>query len=665
MLDADNFFDRDVRYKRWDGTQRLDALEPDELLGAMSDELLSGGDLEDAMARLARWGMPGRMEGMQDLLERLRAAKQKRAERHDLSGIFDELKQKLEEVKQLERDGLDRREQQETTDEALKQAMQNMARQRRERLDALPDDVGRAIRGLKDYEFVEPKAAEKYQELLKQLQEQVLGSYFKNMRESLKGLTSEQLEHTRQMVRDLNRALKERAEGGDPDFEAFQRQYPELAGNATDWDDLLKQLAMGMAAMRSLWNSMSGEMREQLEELLGAAFDDPGLQSAMNDLADTLGQLMPLDGYQHDLSGDDPLTLAEALGLMDEMNQISDLEDVVRSARDHGDLAAMDPEQVERLAGTKARQSLEELQKMTELLEEAGLIRKDGERYELTPRGIRKIGQRSLEEIFSTLKRDAFGKHRADSRGRGGDPTDELKTYEFGDPFLLDLPGTVRNAVFRGGVGTPVKLHPTDFEVYRTELMTQSATAILVDVSRSMLFRGCFLAAKKVTLALDSLIRSTFPKDDLYIIGFSAYATQLKPTDLPRLTWNEYVYGTNMQHAFQTARTLLSRSRGKNKQILLITDGEPTAHFEEGNPIPRFAYPPTKRTFEETLREVLRCTRESITINTFMLARGHYLVDFVNQMSKVNGGRAFYVEPEKLGEFVLIDYVSHKKRRVA
>jgi uncharacterized protein with von Willebrand factor type A (vWA) domain len=663
MLDSERPFFEDVRYKRWDGTQRLDALEADELLGAMSDELLSGGDLEDAMARLARWGMPGRMEGMQDLLERLRAAKQKRAERHDLSGIFDELKRKLEEVKRLEREGLDRREQQETTDDALKHAMQNLARERREQLDALPDDVGRAIRGLKDYEFVEPKAAEKYQELLKQLQEQVLGSYFKNMRDSLKNLSPEQLEHTRQMIRDLNRALKERAEGGDPDFEAFQRQYPELAGNAKDWDDLLKQLAMGMAAMRSLWNSMSGAMREQLEELLGAAFDDPGLQSAMNELADTLGQLMPLDGYQHDLSGDDPLTLAEALGLMDEMNQLSDLEDVVRSARDQGDLTAMDPEQVERLAGTKARQSLEELQKMSQVLEEAGLIRKDGDRYELTPRGIRKIGQRSLEEIFSTLKRDAFGKHRADSRGRGGDPTDELKTYEFGDPFLLDLPGTVRNAVFRGGAGTPVKLQPADFEVYRTELVTQSATAILVDVSRSMLFRGCFLAAKKVTLALDSLIRSTFPKDDLFIIGFSAYATQLKPADLPRLTWNEYVYGTNMQHAFETARTLLSRSRGKNKQILLITDGEPTAHFEDGRV--RFSYPPTKKTFEETLREVVRCTREGITINTFMLARGHYLVDFVNQMSKVNRGRAFYVEPEKLGEFVLIDYVTHKKRRIA
>lgn len=658
----DRFFD-EVRYKRWDGTQRLDALEADELLGAMSDELLSGSDLEEAMARLARFGLPGRMEGMQELLERLRAAKQKRAERHDLSGIFDELKEKLEEVKRLEREGLDRRERQETTDEALKQTMAKLARERRAQLDALPEDVGRAIRGLKDYEFVEPKAAEMYEKLLKQLQEQVLGSYFKNMKQSLKDLTPGQLERTRQMIRDLNRALKERMDGREPDFEAFQRQYPELAGGAKDWDDLLKQLATGMAAMRSLWSSMSGEMREQLEELLGAAFDDPGLQSAMNELADTLGQLMPLDGHQHELSGDDPLTLAEALGLMDEMNQLSDLEDAVRGARDHGDLSNMDPEQVERLAGTKARQSLEELQKMSELLEEAGLIRKDGDRYELTPRGVRKIGQRSLDEIFKTLKRDAFGTHRADARGRGGDPTDELKTYEFGDPFLLDLPGTVKNAVFRSGVGTPVKLVPADFDVYRTELVTQSATAILVDVSRSMLFRGCFLAAKKVTLALDSLIRSSFPKDDLYIIGFSAYATQLKPADLPRLTWNEYVYGTNMQHAFETARTLLARSRGKNKQILMITDGEPTAHFEDGRV--RFSYPPTKKTFEETLREVVRCTREGITINTFMLARGHYLVDFVNQMSKLNGGRAFYVEPEKLGEFVLIDYVNNKKRRVA
>src|SRR6266545_2234978 len=656
-------FSEGIRYRRWDGTQRLDALEAEELLGAMSDELLAGGDLEDALARLSRWGIPGRMDGMKDLLERLRAAKQRRAERHDLSKVFDELKEKLDEVKRLEREGLERRRAAEAPDEQMRQAMQKLAQDRLAQLDALPQDFGRAMRALKDYEFVEPKAAEKYQELLKQLQEQVLGSYFKNMRDSLKNLTPEQLERTRQMIRDLNRALKERMEGGEPDFEAFQRQYPELAGGAKDWDDLLRQLAQGMAAMNSLWQSMSPEMRDQLEGMLGAAFSDPGLQSAMSDLAETLSQLMPMDSYDHALSGDEPMTLAEALGLMDQMNQLSDMEDTVRAARAAEDLAALNAEDVERLAGPGARQSLEQLRKMTELLEEAGLIRKDGERYELTPRGIRKIGQRSLEEIFATLKRDAFGSHRARTRGRGGDPTDELKTYEFGDPFLLDLPDTVKNAVYRDGAHVPVKLKAEDFSVYRTELMTQSATAILVDVSRSMLFRGCFLAAKKVTLALDSLIRSTFPKDDLYIIGFSAYATQLKPTDLPGLSWNEYVYGTNMQHAFETARTLLSRSRGKNKQVILITDGEPTAHFEDGRP--KFSYPPARRTFEETLREVVRCTREGITINTFMLARGHYLVDFVNQMSKINTGRAFYVEPEHLGEYVLVDYVTHKRRRVA
>ena len=655
----------DARYRRWDGTQRLDGLEADELLGAMSDELLSGADLEEAMARLARWGIPGRLEGLQDLMDRLRAARQKRSERHGLEKIFDELKEKLDEVTRLEREGLERRASAEAPTPDLGDAMRRMADERLAKLDALPPDVGRAIRALRDYEFVEPKAAEAYQDLLRMLQEQVLGSYFSNMRDSLRNLTPEQLARTKRMIKDLDRALRERMQGGEPDFEAFQREYPELAGRAKDWDDLLRQLAMGMAAMRSLWQSMPGDMRDQLEQLLSGAFDDEGMRQAMSQLAETLSELMPMDGRAYEMSGDEPLSLVEALELMRQMDRLSDLEDTLRTASDPSELDGIDAAELEQLAGPGARQALEDIKRVAKLLEEAGLIRKDGERYELTPRGIRKIGQRSLEEIFATLKRDAFGGHRARLRGRGGDPTDELKTYEFGDPFLLDLPGTVRNAVMRGGRGTPVRLAPVDFDVYRTELVTQSATAILVDVSRSMLFRGCFLAAKKVTLALDSLIRSTFPKDDLHIIGFSSVAEVLKPADLPGLTWNEYIYGTNMQHAFATARGLLSRSRGKNKQVILITDGEPTAHFEAGNPIPRFSYPPTRRTFDETLREVVRCTRDGITINTFMLARGHYLLDFVDQMSKINHGRAFYVEPERLGEYVLIDYVDNKRRRVS
>ncbi len=661
---------RERLYSRWDGTQRLDALEADELLTAMADELLQGADLREALARLARWGIPDRMEGMRDLLERLRAARQKRAERHGLNGIFDDLRKKLDEVKSLEREGIERRRAAEAPTPELKNTMEKMARERLSKLDQLPDDVGRAIRDLKDYEFMEPKAAERYQELLQRLQEQVLGSYFKSMRDQLKDMTPEKLERMRHMLRDLNRALKERADGGDPSFEDFQRQYPELAGNAKDWDDLMRQMAASMAAMRSLWRSMSPEMREQLEGLMDAALNDPGLQQAMSDLADTLGDLLPdmMDGREFGMTGDDSLSLAEALGLMDEMNKLSDMQDIVRSARDQDDLAGMDPEEVERLAGPAARQSLEQLRHMTEMLENAGLIRTDGDRHELTPRAMRKIGEKSLTEIFQHLQRDAFGRHAVDRRGRGGDPTDELKPYEFGDSFLLDLPTTIRNGVIRDagesktGSHVPVRLAPQDFEVWRTELQTQSATAILMDVSLSMLRNGCFLAAKKVTLALDSLIRSAFPKDDLYIFGFAGYAERLKTSDLPGLTWNDAGYGTNIQGAFQSARAALSRSRGKNKQIILITDGEPSAYFEDGRLIR--TRPPTRRTFEVTLGEVMRCTRDQITINTFMLAKQPYLMDFVNQMSKVNRGRAFYVEPDQLGEFVLMDYVSNRKRRI-
>jgi uncharacterized protein with von Willebrand factor type A (vWA) domain len=185
---------------------------------------------------------------------------------------------------------------------------------------------------------------------------------------------------------------------------------------------------------------------------------------------------------------------------------------------------------------------------------------------------------------------------------------------------------------------------------------------LLLDMSRSMFLRGCITAAKKVAIALNSLIRGQYPRDALYVVPFSYYAREIKPEELPRLTWNEWGYGTNMQHAFMLSRQLLGRHKGGTRQIILITDGEPTAYFEQGQI--EFSYPPTYRTFQETLREVGRCTRENIVINTFMLERGHYLIDFVEQMTKINRGRAFYATPERLGEYILVDYVDNKRKKV-
>ncbi len=193
-------------------------------------------------------------------------------------------------------------------------------------------------------------------------------------------------------------------------------------------------------------------------------------------------------------------------------------------------------------------------------------------------------------------------------------------------------------------------------------MMSQSSTVLMVDMSRSMLYNGCFTAAKKVALALDSLIRSQFPRDNLYIIGFSYIATELKPSMLPNISWDEYNYGTNMQHGFMLSRQLLARHKGGNKQVIVITDGEPTAHFD-GSQV-RFSYPPTYQTLQETLKEVVRCTRERITINTFMLERSPYMAGFVSEMAKINKGRAFFAEPDHLGEYILVDYVANKRRHV-
>ncbi|MDA1036697.1 MAG: VWA domain-containing protein, partial [Chloroflexi bacterium] len=253
------------------------------------------------------------------------------------------------------------------------------------------------------------------------------------------------------------------------------------------------------------------------------------------------------------------------------------------------------------------------------------------------------------------------GQHELEARGMGADENDDTKKFEFGDPFNIHLHKTVMNAVERTGGGTPVQLTVDDFEVRQTEHSTQAATVLLIDLSRSMGMFGSFTSAKKVAIALDTLIRTKYPRDHFWILGFAGMAEQIKRDDLPYLTWSSGS-GTNMQHAFATARQLLSPFKDCTKQILMITDGEPTAHIENGRPF--FSYPPTYRTIQETLREVRRCTTEGIVINTFMLETTHYLLDFIDRLTKINRGRALYTSPDNLGQYVLVDYMSNRTKRV-
>lgn len=285
-----------------------------------------------------------------------------------------------------------------------------------------------------------------------------------------------------------------------------------------------------------------------------------------------------------------------------------------------------------------------------------------GDRYELTPKGMRKIGQKALEDIFDQLKQDRVGRHESDFKGMGQERGEDTKRYEFGDPFHLHLERTLSNAIRRESAGVPVKLTPDDFEVFQTRYSTQASTVLMLDVSWSMGLRGSFFAAKKVALALSNLIKTQYPRDSLYVIGFSRYAKEIKADTLAMSSVDEYAYGTNMQQAFMLARKLLSRHKGGNRQIVMISDGEPTAHMEGGHVY--FEYPPSQRTLDVTLQEVRRCTREKIVINTFMLERNFYMMQFIDQLTKINRGRAFYTTPEQLGKYVLVDYLSNKRKKV-
>ena len=336
----------------------------------------------------------------------------------------------------------------------------------------------------------------------------------------------------------------------------------------------------------------------------------------------------------------------------------------MQAAERRGDPEGIDQDTLKALLGDDAGDSLEDLTKLVDALRDAGYIRSaGGDKWELTPRGSRMIGQQALGEIYARLRRQSLGSHAVPEEGRFGERKEQTKTYEFGDPFHLHMPRTIRNAIDRAGPSLPIDLRHEDFEIYRSELLTSTATAMLVDQSWSMALRGSFQAAKKVALALHNLITSQYPRDQFHIIGFAAYANELKAHDLPFLQWDEYVLGTNMQHALLLAERLLSRQDAGSKQIIMISDGEPTAHLlPDGRH--RFAYPPTPETFRATFRAVKRCTQKGIAINTFMLDANDYLKDFMDHVARINGGRVFYTTPEKLGEYILVDYVDHKRKKL-
>jgi uncharacterized protein with von Willebrand factor type A (vWA) domain len=659
-------------YSRWDGTQSGFELTADEILGEITDDLLYHGDLNAALRRMMQSGFRtpdgDRMQGLREMLENLRRKRRDQLERYDLGGVYDDIAQELRDVVETEREALDDRLDQAAQSEDARQrevTHQAMA-ERQMQLDMLPPDLAGQVKDLQQYDFVSEEAQQRFEELVDKLRQQIMQSQINQMAGAMENMGPEQMQRMKDMLSELNNLLDQKNRGEDTDrsFQEFMERYGDFfPENPENLDELLEQMAEKMAAAQAMLNSMTPEQRAQMKGLMDQLLEDMDLRWQLDQLSSNLRQAFPELPWErnYNFSGQDPLNFSEASELMQQLGDLDQLENLLRGATNPGALAEVDIDKARELLGDDAARALQRMAEVAKMLEEAGLIDvKDG-KMELTPRGIRRIGQNALADLFKKLTMDQVGRHALEQTGWGHEREYSTKQYEWGDPFNLDIQQTVRNAVRRSGTGTPVRLTPDDFEVERTEHLVRQSTVLMLDLSLSMPMRDNFLPAKKVAMALHALISSQYPRDYLGLVGFSSVAREFSAAELPEVSW-DYVYGTNMQHGLAISRQMLGRQSG-TKQIIMITDGEPTAHIEDDGS-PYFAYPPEPETIRRTLREVARCTRDGIVINTFMLDATSYLKQFIEKVAEMNRGRAFFTTPDTLGDYVLVDFIQQKRKLI-
>ena len=463
--------------------------------------------------------------GLREMLQRLKERRRQELESRDLGGVYDDIAQRLDDVVDREREGIERRvdEAQQSGDRRRQEIVEDLATERRRQLDELLPDLASRVQALQEYDFMDDGARQQFEELMNELREQLMQSYFNQLSEGMQNLTPERMQRMKDMLAELNQMLEQRERGEEPDFAGFMERYGDFfPGNPQTLDELLEQMAQSMAQMQQLLNSMTPEQRAQLQALAESLMEDIDLNWQVQQLAGNLQRAFPDMPWQRSMSfdGDNPLSMGQMPGLLDTLGDLDDLENLLRSATQPGQLAEVDVDRARDLLGDDAARSLERLADLARILEEAGLIEQREGRYELTPRAMRAIGQKALGDLFRKLLKDRAGRHEAQDSGAGNERTYEHKPYEFGDPFHLNVEQTIRNALQRQGPGTPVRVAPEDFEVERTEVITRTATVLLLDVSLSMPMRDNFLAAKKVAMALHSLITSQFPRDYFGLVSF-------------------------------------------------------------------------------------------------------------------------------------------------
>lgn len=623
-----------------------------EALADIGREVMEGSSPRSALDELLRRGTTG-LPGLEELTRRLWERRAEISRNHRLDGTLQEVRHLLDEALEAERRELFP----DPSDDARFAEMQ---------LDALPSSTAGAVRELAEYQWRSETGRENYRKIRDLLGQELLESRFQGMKQALRNTTPQDVERVRQMMSDLNELLAAHARGEDTaeQFTEFMAEHGEFfPENPRDTEELIDSLAARSAAAQRMLNSMSEQQRSELNELLGQAFGDPALAQQIADLDANLRALRPGEDWESGrrFRGEDPLGMGEAVAAMQDLGELDELAAQLAQSYPGARLEDIDLEMLERQLGADARVDAARLAELERELRRQGLFERmpDGS-LRLTPKALRRLGEVALRDIVGQL-RTRKGERETARAGASGEPTGASRPWQFGDTEPWDVSRTVRNAVLRSastGSGT-VTLDVADVEIAETEQRSRAAVALCVDTSWSMVQDGRWVPMKRTALALQHLISTRFRTDALELITFGRHASTVEIGELTALepVWEQ---GTNLHHALLLAGLHVRRHPGAVPVVLVVTDGEPTAHLEsDGTSF--FNWPPDRRTLATTMAQVDSLAKLGASISVFMLGEQPRLAAFVDMVARRSGGRVVAPDLDGLGAAVVSDYLRGRR----
>jgi len=645
-----------ARYGRYTGGP--DPLAPPvdlaEALDAVAEDVMAGYSPRHALQEFLRRGGRNR-EGLDDLARRVQQRRSELLGRHSLDGTLNEVQKLLETAVLEERKQLARDAMMDNTDRAFREMQ----------LQNLPQSTAAAVNELASYDWQSSTAREAYERIKDLLGREVLDQRFAGMKQALENATDEDRAAVNSMLRDLNGLLDKhrRGEDTDADFQEFMARhggfFPE---NPQSVEELIDALAKRAAAAQRLLQSMSAEQRDELMRLSAQAFGSPDLMAQLDQLDSSLRALRPGEDWtgSERFEGREGLGLGDGTGVLQDIAELDGLADQLSQSYNGSNLGDLDLDALARQLGQNAAVTARTLAEVERAMHDGGYLRRgaDGD-LRLSPQAMRRLGKSLLRD---TAKQLSGRQGRRDTRvaGAAGEQTGSSRQWEFGDAEPWDVTRTLTNAISRtvADGGNPARgLHLTaaDIEISETEARTQAAVVLLVDVSFSMAAEGRWVPMKRTALALHHLVSTRFRGDRLELITFGRYAQAMDIGELTALPVRRE-QGTNLHHGLLLAGRFFRRHPSMQPVLLVVTDGEPTAHLlPEGEPW--FCWPSDPETIRITVAELDRLGRAGAQATFFRLGDDPSLERFVQRMVRRVGGRVVAPDVGGLGAAVVGEYL--------